>query len=217
VAGIRELEGGTVSGGKFTITSNIGVFSYGVRYGFEKVSGGIFMVNGKRIYPGAGQTPTQVEKSTPAALISEAGDYVLVDYTGTMADGQVFDSSIGYESFGFVLGSGTMIPGFDAAAHGMAVGETKTVTILSDDAYGKWTEELILTIPRDIATEEEEPPVAGEVIYLVGGMGSVPVTVLEVTDETLVVDANHQLVGEDLTFEITMVQIVKSEGTEGNG
>ncbi|MDR2856080.1 MAG: FKBP-type peptidyl-prolyl cis-trans isomerase, partial [Methanomicrobiales archaeon] len=110
-----------------------------------------------------------VDVSTPG--ISQAGDYVLVDYTGTLADGTVFDSSIGYEPLGFVLDSGTMSPGFDAAVHGMAVGETKTVTILSDDAYGQWSEEMILTIPRDIATEEEEPPVAGEIIYLFGGMG----------------------------------------------
>ena len=149
-----------------------------------------------------------------SAPISEAGDYVEVDYTGTLADGEVFDSSIGYEPLGFVLASGTMIPGFDAAAHGMAVGETKTVTIPSEDAYGEWSQDMILEIPRDIATEEEGAPVAGEYIYLFTGVGFVPATVLEVTDEVMIVDANHQLAGEDLTFEITMQKIVKPDDPE---
>jgi peptidylprolyl isomerase len=150
--------------------------------------------------------------STPD--ISAPDDYVEVDYTGSLSNGEVFDSSIGYEPLGFVIASGAMIPGFDEAVRGMAVGETKTVTILSEDAYGDWTEEMVISIPRDIPTEEEEPPVAGEVIYLFGGMGFVPVTVLEVTDEVIIVDANHQLAGEDLTFEITMLKIVKPDNPE---
>jgi peptidylprolyl isomerase len=149
-------------------------------------------------------------------VVSEAGDYVEVDYTGTLADGTVFDSSLGdeREPLGFVLAAGTMIPGFDAAVHGMAVDETKTVTIPSKDAYGEWTEDMILKIPRDIETEEEEPPVAGEYIYLFTGMGFMPALVLEVTDEAMTVDANHQLAGQDLTFEITMLKIVKPDDPE---
>lgn len=149
-------------------------------------------------------------------VVSEDGDYVEVDYTGTLADGTVFDSSLGdeREPLGFVLGAGTMIPGFDAAAHGMTVGETKTVTLPSKDAYGEWTEEMILKIPRDIETEEAEPPVADEYIYLFTGMGFIPARVLEVTDEALIVDANHQLAGQDLTFEITMKKIVKPDDPE---
>jgi peptidylprolyl isomerase len=148
------------------------------------------------------------------ALISEAGDYVEVDYTGTLADGEVFDSSIGSEPLGFVLASGMMIPGFDAAAHGMAVGETKTVTILSEDAYGDWTEDMVFAIPRNLETEEEEAPVAGEYILLFNGIRFVSAIVLEVTDEAMVVDANPQLAGQDLTFEITMKKIVKPDDPE---
>ena len=161
-------------------------------------------------------TSAPVDETPASSLpgISGAGDYVEVDYTGTLADGEVFDSSVGLEPLGFVLAGGSMIPGFDAAVHGMAVGETKTVDILSEEAYGEWTEEMILEIPRDIATEEEEPPVAGETIYLFSGMGFVPVTVLEVTDEAMIVDANHQLAGEDLSFEITMLKIVKPDDPE---
>jgi len=146
--------------------------------------------------------------------ISAPDDYVEVDYTGSLSDGEVFDSSVGFEPLGFVIASGVMIPGFDEAVRGMAVGETKIVTIPSEDAYGDWTEEMVIAIPRDIPTEEEEPPVVGEVIYLFGGMGFVPVTVLEVTDDFMIVDANHQLAGEDLTFEITMLKIVKPDDPE---
>jgi peptidylprolyl isomerase len=146
--------------------------------------------------------------------VSEAGDYVEVDYTGTLTDGTLFDSSIGYEPLGFVLASESMISGFDAAAHGMTVGETKTVTIPSEDAYGAWSEDMILEIPRNIETEEEEPPVAGDYIYLFTGMGFAPAIVLEVTDELMIVDANHQLAGQDLVFEITMVKIVKPDDPE---
>jgi peptidylprolyl isomerase len=73
---------------------------------------------------------------------------------------------------------------------------------------------MIISVPRDLSTEEEEPPVVGEIIYLSSGMGFFPVTVLEVTDEVLIVDANHQLAGEDLTFEITMLKIVKPADPE---
>jgi len=143
--------------------------------------------------------------------ISAPGDYVEVDYTGTLSDGEVFDTSIGRAPLGFVIASGAMIPGFDEGVRGMAVGETKTVTIPSDQAYGDWTEEMVIALPRDLTTEEEEPPVVGEMIYLFSGMGFVPVTVVEVTDEEMIVDANHRLAGKDLTFEITMVKVVKPD------
>ena len=170
-------------------------------------------------------TPEEIPLATPVSTpisvsivstpgISAPDDYIEVDYTGSLSDGEVFDSSVGFEPLGFVIASGVMIPGFDEAVRGMAVGETKIVTIPSEDAYGDWTEEMVIAIPRDIPTEEEEPPVVGEVIYLFGGMGFVPVTVLEVTDDFMIVDANHQLAGEDLTFEITMLKIVKPDDPE---
>jgi peptidylprolyl isomerase len=169
----------------------------------------------------AQEVPVTVTTKAPVTVaiapvdsgVSAPGDYVEVDYTGTLSDGEVFDSSIGFQPLGFVVASGVMIPGFDEAVQGMSIGEVKTVTLTSAEAYGDWTEDMIIEIPRNIESEEE-PPVVGEMIYLFGGAGFVPVTVLELSDETITVDANHPLAGEDLTFEITMVKIVKPTDPE---
>ena len=154
-----------------------------------------------------------VDVTTADSSVSAPGDYVEVDYTGTLSNGEVFDSSVDRQPLGFVIASGVMIPGFDKAVQGMSVGEVKTITIPSAEAYGDWTPDMIFEIPRSIETEEE-PPVVGEYIYLFGGSGFVPAMVLELSDETITVDANSPLAGQDLTFEITMLKIVKPTDPE---
>lgn len=134
------------------------------------------------------------------------GDTVHVHYTGTLADGIEFDSSRGREPLAFTLGSGQVVPGFDAAVDGMTVGERKTVTIPVAQAYGASRPELRLTVPRDQLPAEMAIEVGMRL--QVGRAGeSFPVRVAEVHDAHVVLDANHPLAGQDLTFALELVKI----------
>lgn len=133
----------------------------------------------------------------------QSGDTVRVHYTGTLADGSVFDTSSGGEPLSFVVGAGDVIAGFDEAVAGMEVGETKTVTISPENAYGEADPERLLVVGRDQMPGEDVAVGDAFEIGLDGG-GSIPVRVTDVTDETVTLDANHVLAGEALTFAITL-------------
>lgn len=136
------------------------------------------------------------------------GDTVRVHYTGTLADGTTFDSSEGRDPLEFTLGSGQVIPGFDIAVADLAVGDTATVNIPAEDAYGERSDEGMQTFPRDAFPPDSAPEV-GWAVELSSPEGErVPATVAEVTDESITLDFNHPLAGKDLTFEITLVEIV---------
>jgi peptidylprolyl isomerase len=135
----------------------------------------------------------------------ENGDTVKVDYTGTLADGTVFDSSIGKTPLGFTVGSGQMIAGFDKAVLGMKKGETKKVTISADEAYGQHDESLVQVVNKSQLSPGMNPKV-GDQLQSSNGM---VVTVIATTDTTITVDANPPMAGKDLTFEITLVELIK--------
>ena len=134
------------------------------------------------------------------------GDTVAVHYTGTLSDGSQFDSSAGRDPLRFTLGSGQVVPGFDAAVDGMAEGETKTVTIVAAEAYGAQRPELVLTVPRAQVPPGMELQV-GQRLQVGRGNEAIPVVVREVGDENVILDANHPLAGEDLTFSLELVGI----------
>ena len=137
---------------------------------------------------------------------AKPGDTVRLHYTGTLDDGSEFDSSRGREPLEFTLGAGQVIPGFDEAVSGMRVGERKTVTIPADQAYGVRQEELILAVPR----AQVPPHIAlevGQELQLSQEGHAFQVTVREVTDEQVVLDGNHPLAGEALTFALELVEI----------
>ena len=134
------------------------------------------------------------------------GDRVRVHYTGRLEDGQVFDSSKGGEPLEFTVGQGEVIPGFDDGVRGMRVGDEKTVHIKSDDAYGPRHEGLRQSIPRDRMNIGEEPQVGMQLLMQIDEQNRIPVTVTEVTDEHVTIDANHPLAGQDLTFDIQLVE-----------
>jgi peptidylprolyl isomerase len=138
---------------------------------------------------------------------AKAGDTVRVHYTGTLDDGQVFDSSRGQEPLEFTLGEGQVIAGFDDAVTGMAVGDEKTVTIPVDEAYGEHRQELVMRLPREQLPPDLHPEV-GQQLHMSNGEDIVTVTVREVADAHIVLDANHPLAGQDLTFALTLVEIV---------
>ena len=141
--------------------------------------------------------------------VVETGDNIKVHYTGTLDDGSVFDSSEGREPLEFTAGAGQMIKGFDDAVIGMKVGEVKTVTILAEDAYGLHSDELILTFPKDTLPEGMDPKVNDKLALTQSDGRQVPVVVIEVTETDLIVDANHELAGKDLTFEIELVELTR--------
>ncbi len=134
------------------------------------------------------------------------GDTVQVHYTGTLADGTTFDSSRDRDPLEFVVGSRSLIAGFEAAVMGKEVGDSVTVTIDPDQAYGSLDEELIFTVPRDQVPTHIEPQ-EGMSLQLSGEEGTMDVIIVEVTDEYIVLDANHPLAGKALTFAIEIMAI----------
>lgn len=141
--------------------------------------------------------------------MSNEGKRVRAHYTGTFDDGTVFDSSVERgEPLEFVCMAGQMIPGFDAAVNEMEVGETKKVHLPASEAYGERDEALVQSVPTANVPGADELPV-GQTVYLQGPDGQpLPALVVEVNDQYVVFDLNHEMAGKDLNFEITLVEIV---------
>ncbi len=136
--------------------------------------------------------------------MAQDGDLVEVHYVGTLDDGSQFDSSRDRgQPLSFVVGSGQVIGGFDDAVRGMKVGEVTTVRIEPEDAYGQPSDELIIEVPY---APSQGDVAVGDRVTLSNGQ---PAVVLEVKDDTVVLDANHPLAGQALTFEIELVSITR--------
>lgn len=131
---------------------------------------------------------------------------VSVNYTGKLEDGTVFDSSLneGREPLSATLGQGSLIPGFEKGLLGMSVGETKTVNIPCVDAYGELNEQLVAEVPKDRVPENVE---VGQMLQSMTQQGPMNVTVKEIKDDVVVLDANHPLAGKDLIFDLEIVSI----------
>lgn len=138
---------------------------------------------------------------------AKAGDTVQVHYTGKLDDGSVFDSSAGRDPLEFTVGAGQVIPGFEQAVEGMAVGQTKTVTIPSAEAYGERVAEAVLQVPREQLPPDLEPEVGQQLVMQSRDGRQIPIVVVEVTEDSITIDANHPLAGRDLTFEIELVSV----------
>ncbi|HMK04975.1 MAG TPA: peptidylprolyl isomerase [Ferruginibacter sp.] len=136
------------------------------------------------------------------------GDVVKVHYTGKLINGEQFDSSVGREPLEFTVGAGQMIKGFDDAMPGMNPGEKKTINIAPEDAYGPRSEDAIIEFPKaNVPPEMQLEP--GMPLTLSNQQGQpFPVVVVEVKDEVIVLDANHFLAGQELVFDIELVEIL---------
>ncbi|WP_332449406.1 FKBP-type peptidyl-prolyl cis-trans isomerase [Methanoculleus sp.] len=135
------------------------------------------------------------------------GDAVKVDYTGTLENGTVFDSSAGREPLRFVVGSNAVIPGFDAGVVGMQVGETKTIHVPVDQAYGPHREELVFVADPAGIPGGENLTVGDTVGITLSSGQMLPGRVTGVSPGAVIIDANHHLAGVDLTFIVTLVEI----------
>ena len=152
------------------------------------------------------------------------GDKVRVHYTGTLEDGSIFDSSeagadecsddscgCGGQAGGpleFVIGEGSLIPKFEAAVVGLEPGQKVQVRIASEDAYGPRAEEMVAVIERSEIPADINPEPGQQMEVILQDGTAMPVMVIEVTDTTVTLDANHPLAGQDLTFDITLVEIL---------
>ena len=140
---------------------------------------------------------------------AKSGDTVRIHYTGTLNDGTQFDSSSGREPLEFTIGSGQVIPGFEKAVEGMAVGDSKSVNIPADQAYGARHEQMIQDVPRSALPDDLEP-VEGMALRAQGQDGRlVNLTVTSVQEDSITVDGNHPLAGQALNFDIQLVDIAR--------
>ena len=138
---------------------------------------------------------------------AEKGDTVEVHYTGRLQDGTVFDSSEKRGAVTFELGKKQMIPGFEKAVEGMEPGESKTATIPAAEAYGPRLSQLTFTMPREQLPADFHAE-AGQVMRMQYRDGrEMNVVITEVRDDAILMDGNHPLAGQDLTFDIELVKI----------
>lgn len=137
----------------------------------------------------------------------KTGDTVKIHYVGTLTDGTTFDSSAGRDPLEFQVGSGQIIPGLDKAIPGMSVGDMKKVEIPCAEAYGDTNPQARQAIPRD-QIPAEIPLEVGTQLQMQTPTGqAVPVTVVELSEQEVTLDANHPLAGKDLVFDIELVAI----------
>ncbi|MAW95036.1 MULTISPECIES: peptidylprolyl isomerase [unclassified Leeuwenhoekiella] len=145
------------------------------------------------------------EKNTQRKV--KNNDTVKVHYTGKLTNGQIFDSSVDKQPLEFQLGQGMIIPGFEQGLIDMSVSEKKTVTIPEAEAYGEVRKELFQEVPKSDLPSEIDPQVG------MGLMAKNPdgterqLRVAEVRNDSIVIDANHPLAGQDLVFDLELVEI----------
>ena len=138
---------------------------------------------------------------------AKMNDTAKVNYTGTIADGTVFDESPEDRPLLFIIGKGEVIPGFEEAVEGMYCGETKTVTIPCDKAYGASKPELLEKVDRKLLGDDVELCLGGQ-LQITNEDGTVLcVMIREITDDTVTLDANHPLAGKDLIFDIKVLDV----------
>jgi peptidylprolyl isomerase len=136
------------------------------------------------------------------------GDTVRVQYRGKLQDGSVFDAS-DREPLQFTIGGGQLIPGFEEAVVGMNPGDSKTAEVPAEKAFGPYQEDMVVVIPKKRFAHFDQEPGVGERVPIPRPDGPpIDVTVTEVTESDVTLDANHPLAGENLTFDIELIDIV---------
>ena len=140
---------------------------------------------------------------------AQLGDTVKVEFQGIRADGTVFDSTADNSPIQFVIGNREVLPGFETALIGMKPGDTKNIVLQPDQAYGVRRDEYIRPVAKTDLPPDMELQIGTEL--LMGGQpdgSKIPVRIIEIRDDSVVLDANHYLAGETLTFDVTLVEIL---------
>ena len=138
----------------------------------------------------------------------EDGSTVKVHYTGTLDDGTIFDTSVEREPLEFIMGEGKVIPGFEAAVKDMEVGQSKTVTIPSKEAYGSYRDDLLFVPIEKSQLPEGLNPEVGQRLQMQQASGKMSiVTITDVAEKEITIDANHPLAGKNLTLKLELVDI----------
>ena len=147
------------------------------------------------------------------------GDYVKVEYHGTLDDGTVLDSSENHcDPLVFEAGCNQVIPGFDKAILEMEPGEEKEIKIEAADAYGDVKLELIQKVSKEHVPEGQDIEKGMMLMVEMPNGGQIPATITEIEEETLTIDLNHPLAGKNLNFKLKLIEICdKPPETEGCG
>jgi peptidylprolyl isomerase len=140
---------------------------------------------------------------------AESGDTVRVDYTGKLLNGTEFDSSVDRGPLEFTIDSGRLISRFEQAVIGMKVGESKTITIPAEEAYGPRYKELVFEVDRSQFSDDAELEVGSVINFYSPELGGLKAVVLAVAELTVTLDCNHPLAGQDLVFDIELIEIVE--------
>ncbi|MEQ9487593.1 MAG: peptidylprolyl isomerase [Alphaproteobacteria bacterium] len=139
---------------------------------------------------------------------AKAGDHVKVHYTGRLDDGSEFDSSQGRDPMEFTIGGGEILPGVENGVVGLEPGGTTSVTLPPEEAYGERRDEMIQELERAVLPKEIEPAVGMQLQAQAPDGSPMLLTIVETTEEKVTVDANHPLAGQNLTFDLELVEIV---------
>jgi len=138
---------------------------------------------------------------------AKSGDTVRIHYTGKLEDGTVFDSSSNREPLEFTIGSGQVIPGVEQAVTGMEPGQTKSATIPPEEGYGPRREEMVATVGREQLPDHLNPTVGQQLSVQQQDGRQFSVTVTDISDKTVTLDANHRLAGRSLVFDLELVAV----------
>ena len=139
---------------------------------------------------------------------ANTGDTVQIHYSGKLNDGTVFDTSDGKSPLEFKIGENTVIPHLEQSVIGMTIGEKATVEISAENAYGRHQPDAIQTVERSMIPREVDLTVGSQLQAITPDDQTLLLTVAAVDDTTVTLDGNHPLAGQDLTFDIELVEIV---------
>ena len=138
---------------------------------------------------------------------SKFGDTVKVHYTGKLENGEVFDSSKDGQPLEFTIGKGDVTPGFEKGVIGIEVGRTKTITVPPEEAYGQRSEELIMDVEKTFLPEHTKPAIGQQLQIQQRDGDPINVTIADMNEDTVTLDANHPLAGKTLIFNILLVAV----------
>jgi len=134
------------------------------------------------------------------------GDQVRVNYIGRFADGSIFDSSEGHDPLEFTVGAGEVIVGFDKAVIGLKPGESRKVVVAPEDGYGAHLPEMVAEVERHLIPDHEKLALGSMLEVSLEDGQSLEVQVVEISDESVILDGNHPLAGKELHFEIALLE-----------